>query len=205
MIKTQYYCAATLDGYIADADDGLGWLIGYEGSYDGEGAEPCPMSEGGPYEQFYEESARWSAARPPTSSSSTTSARAASGHTGKALLGAELARPARAEGDGDVRIVERRVTDIHEEMIAAAGDRNLWIIGGGNVASQFADAGLLDEVLLTVVPVVLGAGKPLFDRPLPGGPMQLTGTRPSRAAWSSCATRSGAEGPVFGASPLCSP
>ena len=32
MSKTQYYCAATLDGYIADADDGLGWLMGYEGS-----------------------------------------------------------------------------------------------------------------------------------------------------------------------------
>jgi len=32
-------------------------------------------------------------------------------------------------------------------------------------------------VLVTVVPVVLGAGKPLFDRRLPGGPMQLTGTR----------------------------
>jgi dihydrofolate reductase len=45
------------------------------------------------------------------------------------------------------------------------------------VASQFADAGLLDEVLVTVVPVVLGDGKPLFDRPVPGGPMQLTGTR----------------------------
>jgi dihydrofolate reductase len=50
-------------------------------------------------------------------------------------------------------------------------------VGGGNVASQFADAGLLDELLVTVVPVVLGTGKPLFDRRLPGGAMQLTGTR----------------------------
>ena len=30
---------------------------------------------------------------------------------------------------------------------------------------------------LTVVPVVLGEGKPLFDRRLPGGPMQLIATR----------------------------
>ena len=29
---------------------------------------------------------------------------------------------------------------------------------------------------MTVVPVVLGEGKPLFDRRVPGGPMQLTGT-----------------------------
>jgi dihydrofolate reductase len=61
-------------------------------------------------------------------------------------------------------------------MLAAAGDRNLWIVGGGNVASQFADVGLLDEVLVTVVPVVLGSGKPLFDRRVPSGPLQLTGT-----------------------------
>ena len=82
------------------------------------------------------------------------------------------------EGDGiDVRIADAPVTDLYDEMIAAGGDRNLWVVGGGNVASQFADAGLLDEVHLTVVPVVIGAGKPLFDRPPPGGPMKLTGTQ----------------------------
>ena len=63
-------------------------------------------------------------------------------------------------------------------MSAAAGDGVLWIVGGGNVASQFADAGLLDELHVTVVPVVLGEGKPLFDRRLPGPPMQLTDVLP---------------------------
>ena len=62
-------------------------------------------------------------------------------------------------------------------MLDAAGDRDLWVVGGGNVASQFADAGLLDDLIVTVVPVVLGEGKPLFDRCLPGPPMQLVGTR----------------------------
>jgi dihydrofolate reductase len=79
--------------------------------------------------------------------------------------------------DVDVRIVDAKVPEIYGELIEAAGDRNLWIVGGGNVASQFADAGLLDDVLVTVVPVVLADGKPLFDRRLPGGPMQLTGSR----------------------------
>ena len=45
------------------------------------------------------------------------------------------------------------------------------------MASQFAGAGLLDELHLTVVPVVLGGGKPLFEKRLPGGPLQLAGTR----------------------------
>ena len=62
-------------------------------------------------------------------------------------------------------------------MIAAAGDGNLWVVGGGNVASQFADAGLLDEVHLTVVPVSSArASRSSTARP-PGGPMKLTGTR----------------------------
>jgi dihydrofolate reductase len=51
------------------------------------------------------------------------------------------------------------------------------VVGGGNVASQYADAGLLDEVIATVVPVVLGTGKPLFDRRLQGGAMRLAGMR----------------------------
>ena len=53
MSRVQYYCAATLDGYIADEDDGLDWLMGYEGSYDAPDAEPGPMSDGGSYERFY--------------------------------------------------------------------------------------------------------------------------------------------------------
>jgi dihydrofolate reductase len=79
--------------------------------------------------------------------------------------------------DVDVRIIRGNVADLYDRMVAVAGDRSLWVVGGGNVASQFADEGLLDEVLVTVVPVVLGAGKPLFDHPVPGGPMQLAGTR----------------------------
>ena len=69
------------------------------------------------------------------------------------------------------------MADIHDEVLAAAGERDVWVVGGGNVASQYVDEGLLDEVLVTVMPVVLGEGKPLFDRRVPGGPMQLVGTR----------------------------
>ena len=85
------------------------------------------------------------------------------------------------EGDGvDVRIANAPVSELHGEMAAAAGEGVLWVVGGGNVASQFADERLLDEVHVTVLPVALGVGKPLFARRLPDGPMQLTGTRTFR-------------------------
>ena len=83
------------------------------------------------------------------------------------------------EGDADVRIVAAEVADLREDLTAAAGERNLWVVGGGPVVSQFAAAGLLDDVIVTVVPVALGAGKQLFAERLPGGPMKLVEARPS--------------------------
>src|SRR6478672_12338572 len=52
-MKIVYYCAATLDGYIAESDDSIGWLTGYEGSFEGAGLDPGPLSPGGSYERFY--------------------------------------------------------------------------------------------------------------------------------------------------------
>ena len=53
---------------------------------------------------------------------------------------------------------------VHGEMVDEAGERNLWIVGGGDLAGQFADAGLLDEVIVSIAPVTLGAGAPLLPR-----------------------------------------
>ena len=58
------------------------------------------------------------------------------------------------------------VADLHADLVAAAGDRDVWILGGGDLAGQFADAGLLDQVLLQVCPVTLGGGRPLLPRRL---------------------------------------
>ena len=43
-------------------------------------------------------------------------------------------------------------------MRAAAGDGVLWVVGGGELASQFAEAGELDDVIVSYMPVVLGTG-----------------------------------------------
>ena len=53
---------------------------------------------------------------------------------------------------------------MHEKLVAAAGGRNVWIVGGGDLVGQFADAGLLDEVIVSIAPVTLGAGAPLLPR-----------------------------------------
>ena len=181
MTRTQYYCAASLDGYIAEADDSLDWLTGYRGSFEHESAETGPMGEGGPYEAFYDGVGALVAGSVTYEwilDHLDVAGDGAWPYPGKpfwVLTSRDLRVP---EGEGvDVRFANAPVAELHGEMAASAGDGTLWVVGGGGVASQFAEAGLLDELLVTVVPVVLGAGKPLFDRRLPGPPMQLTGPR----------------------------
>jgi dihydrofolate reductase len=179
---TVYYCASSLDGFVADPADGLDWLLSYRGTFQDEAAERDPMSEGGAYERFYD------GVRALVAGSATyewildhldVAGGGAWPYRGKPCWVLSSRRLRLPEGDGvDVRIADAPVADLYGELAAAAGDGVIWVVGGGGVASQFADEGLLDEVHVTVVPVALGTGKPLFERPLPGGPMQLTGTRP---------------------------
>ena len=67
------------------------------------------------------------------------------------------------------------VRDVHRQMTAAAAGRNIWLVGGGDLVGQFADEGLLDEILLGVAPVTLGAGAPLLPRRLLSSQLTLTG------------------------------
>jgi dihydrofolate reductase len=49
-------------------------------------------------------------------------------------------------------------------MRSAANAKNIWIVGGGDLAGQFYDAGLLDEIIVQIGSSTLGKGKPLFPR-----------------------------------------
>jgi dihydrofolate reductase len=177
MARTVYYCASTLDGYIAESDDTIEWLTGYSGSFEGDEVEPGPMSPGGAYERFYDQVGAL------ISGSATyefivehMGGGGSWPYSGKPYWVLSSREQAVPEAADDVRIVNAAVPEIIEDMHSAAGDKDIWVVGGGDVASQFAAAGLLDEVHVTVVPVVLGQGKPLFNDRLTD-PMQLLGTQ----------------------------
>ena len=173
--STVYYAAMTLDGFIADESHGIEWLMGHDGSYSGEGAVP----QEGTYDEFFETVGAL------VMGSATYDFLVGYTASGKPwpypgtptwVLSSRDLPPIDGE-EADIRFARGDVAELAPEWIEAAGDSKLWVVGGGNVASQFVDAGLLDEVIVTVVPVVLGRGKPLFDEGLPGGPMQLTAAR----------------------------
>jgi len=155
MPRVQYYAAASLDGYIAEEDGGLQWLFdaadnpleGGDENYNAFYAQVTALAIGaGTYEIMLGH--EWEYAGVPA----------------YVFTHRELATP-----DGaDVRFVQGAVADHIADMRAVAGDGNLWVVGGGELASQFAEAGELDEVIVAYVPVVLGTGIGLFARPLPG-------------------------------------
>jgi dihydrofolate reductase len=64
----------------------------------------------------------------------------------------------------DIVFLRGPVADHAEALVARAGDKDVWIVGGGDVAGQFLDAGRLDRVVVTVAPALLASGAPLLPR-----------------------------------------
>lgn len=77
----------------------------------------------------------------------------------------------------DLRFVSGDVRAVHAEMLAAAAGKNVWIVGGGDLAGQFYDAGLLDELIIQIGSATLGKGKPLFPRMVLNPVLRLVSVR----------------------------
>ena len=168
-MKTRYYTATSLDGFIATKDDSLDWLFplgdldnsSYPDFISGVGALAMGSST---YEWMLQNQesvvAETGSPWPYTQPAWVFSTRKI-----PVIEGANIKFVA-----GDVRLV-------HADMQAVAGSRDIWIVGGGDLAGQFYDAGLLDEIIVQVGSVTLGYGKPLFPRTVLSPVLQLTSVR----------------------------
>jgi len=168
-MKTQYYAATSLDGFIATPDDSLEWLFplgdieetGYPDFIRDVGALAMGSST---YEWMLRHIVGPQARRPgpwpykqPTWVFTTRSLAVAAG--------------------ADIRFASGDVRAVHADMVRAANGKNVWIVGGGELAGQFYDRGLLDEVIAQVGSVTLGAGKPLLPRLITRPPLRLMSAR----------------------------
>jgi dihydrofolate reductase len=151
MSVTTYYTATSLDGFIADEQHSLEWLLHQDQDHAG------PLN----YAEFF---ARIGA----MVMGSTTYEWVLDHEHGRWPY--ELPTWVMTTRDlpkvGDVRFARGDVRAVHAEMTAAAGGKDLWVVGGGELAGQFADAGLLDEIIVYLAPVTLGGGAPLLPRAL---------------------------------------
>ncbi len=84
--------------------------------------------------------------------------------------------PLELQGGTTFYFVTEGIQSALERAKDAAGDRDVALAGGAQVAQQYLKAGLLDELTLNVVPVLLGGGERLLDD-LGGSPPKLERTR----------------------------
>ena len=172
MTRVVYYTAATFDGFIADRSDSLDWLFAVPDAAEAEAGIDSFMDRIGvlvegsttyqwvvDHDQLLEHPEKWVqfyANRPTFVFTSRTLV---------AVPGA------------DIRFRSGDIVDTWAEIVAAAGEKDVWVVGGGDLAGQFADAGLLDEIVLSVAPVTLGSGRALLPRRLESNRLTLEGVR----------------------------
>jgi len=164
-MKTQYYTAASLDGFIATSDDSLDWLFPLGDveatSYPTFIRDVGALAMGSTTYEWMLKHVIGPEARQRQPWPYTQPAWVFSSRTRAAIPGA------------DIRFVRGDVRPVHAEMVAAAKGKNVWIVGGGELAGQFYDQGLLDELFVQVGSVTLGAGKPLLPRAIVSPPLRL--------------------------------
>jgi dihydrofolate reductase len=79
--------------------------------------------------------------------------------------------PAEISADGEFTFVFEGIEAALARAREVAGSKNVYIYGGANLAVQYLQAGLIDEITLGVMPILLGDGIRLFERV--GKPVEL--------------------------------
>lgn len=152
-MTTVYYTATTLDCFLADPDDSLDWLFRQN------------QEEGGPfdYEAFIENVGALAMGATTYEWVHTHLAKAGEPWPYRQPTWVFTHRDLPLIEGADVRLTEGAVDRVHADMTSAAEGKNIWIVGGGALAADFARAGLLDEIVVSIAPVTLGAGRPLLS------------------------------------------
>jgi len=163
MGKVLFDAAATLNGWLADEHDSLDWLFAVPGADEAAAAlvpDAAVLVEGSTtyrwvleHEDLLAHPERWT---------SFFGAKPTFVFTSRDLPIPESA---------DVRLVSGSVAEAFPTIRAAAGDGDIWVMGGGDLAGQFLDAGLLDEIAVSIAPATLRSGAPLLPRDV--GPDRL--------------------------------
>jgi len=156
--RVRVYIATSIDGFIAGPDDDLSWLDGADPDT-GQAQGVTPSDPGAlDYEEFI-------------------------GGVGALLMGRRTYdvvrgfdvpwpygerpvlvatnRPLDSNPTGTVRRVDGSISELIDAAKEAAGAGDVYL-DGGTLIRQAAGAGLIDDLTITIAPIALGAGHPLF-------------------------------------------
>lgn len=160
MTRAIFYTASTLNGFLADEHDSLEWLFAVPDAETGDDfaaflAGIGVLVQGSStyewvvdHEDLVAHPEKWP------------------GYYGDRPTFVFTTRELPVVPGVDIRFISGSVEDHWAEIAAASGDRDVWVVGGGDLAGQFADAGHLDDLVVTFAPATLASGKPLLPRNL---------------------------------------
>lgn len=161
-MKTIYCTATSLNGFIADENNSLDWLMQFG-------------NPGESHQRFVDQVGA-------LAMGSTTYQWLLDNHVYspqgenpwpyKIPAFVFTSRQLKAVPGADIRFVKGDVALVHRKMIGAAAGKNIWIVGGGELAAKFYDQNLLDEVIIHLTSITLSGGAPLFPRAMKK-PMEL--------------------------------
>ncbi|WP_255512469.1 dihydrofolate reductase family protein [Kurthia sp. Dielmo] len=145
MRKIKLFIAMSLDGYIATLDDSLDWLMKVDGKGDNG------------YGDFMRDIDTVIMGR-------TTYDWVMNEMNGdypyKEQVGYVYTHQTR-ENTAYITYTDEPVQSLGRQLKASKG-KDIWIVGGGQLICDFLEAGLVDEMTLTLTPVLLGEGIRLF-------------------------------------------
>jgi dihydrofolate reductase len=147
MRRLRYNCAATLDGFIADPDGGYDWIV-----------EDASIDFGAlfaEFDTFVMGRKTWDVMHAQGEANPLR---------GKRVIVAS--RTLDATAHAEVTVVRDDIVGHVAALKAEAGERDIWLFGGSELAGHLIDAGLVDRVEVALMPVLLRHGIPL----LPPGP-----------------------------------
>ena len=149
MRKVVLYIAMSLDGYIADKNGGVDWLMG-------DGSDP---ENQGSYPDFIK-----------------TIDTVILGHTTYHQIATELSPDVwmyegkltyvlthkKYENKEDILFTDENVPELIERLKIEEG-KDIWICGGATIVNQLLQTDLIDRFCFTLIPTILGKGIKLFD------------------------------------------
>lgn len=158
MAEVVYYVASSLDGFIATSDGGVEWLEPFQASGGDygfgtfySGVDALVMGS-----RTYEQTLTFGP----------------SPFAGKRVL-VLSARDLPSSNDVEVAHLEPGEAVEH---LGVAGASKIWLVGGGELAGSFARHGLVDLYIVSIMPVLLGSGVPLFGEHGAAGRLRLERT-----------------------------
>jgi dihydrofolate reductase len=163
----------SMDGYIAGPNDrrgaGLGdggerlhyWVFGGPWTYGGEGRGGPAEIDQAYIDEVFSSGGAWIVGR--TMHDLVDGWGDDPGFGVPVFVVTHRARETDVKGDTTFTFVTEGLDEALRRARDAAGEKNVVVMGGADVLRQCLDAGVVDELTLTIAPVLLGSGKQLFE------------------------------------------